>query len=109
MAIEGAPQQSTLSLTEVRGNLREVVDGIVRTGGEVIITRRGKPLAALIAFDDYESLIETVDILSDNDTMAAIAEGEADFGAGNASRYIEQHGEWFHDQEGRQADKKGDA
>ncbi len=41
--------------------------------------------------------------------MAAIAEGEADFGAGNASRYIEQHGEWFHDQESRQADKKGDA
>ena len=82
MATEGAPQPSTLSLTEVRGNLREVVDGIVRTGGEVIITRRGKPLAALIAFDDYESLIETVDILSDDDTMAAIAEGEADFGAG---------------------------
>lgn len=42
----------------------------------------------------------------DDDTMAAIAESEADFAAGKASRYIEQHGEWFHDQEGRQSDKK---
>ena len=86
VAIDSAPPSSTLSLTDVRGNLREVVDSVVHTGGEVIITRHGKPVAVLLAFDEYESLIETVNILSDDDTMAAIAESEADFAAGSYSR-----------------------
>ena len=86
MAIDSAPPSSSLSLTDVRGNLREVVDGVVRTGGEVTITRHGKPVAVLLAFDEYESLIETINILSDDDTVAAIAESEADFAAGNFLR-----------------------
>ena len=36
--------------------------------------------------DEYESLVETVDILSDDEAMAAIAESEAEFAAGNFSR-----------------------
>ena len=86
VAIDRSSQSSALSLTDVRGNLREVVDGVV-SGGEVIITKHGKPVAVLLAFDEYESLIETVNILSDDDTMAAIAESEADFAAGNFSRF----------------------
>ena len=86
VAIDKAPPSSTLSLTDLRGNLREVVDEVVRTGGEVIITRHGQPVAVLLAHDEYESLIETVNILSDDETMAAIAESEADFAAGNFLR-----------------------
>lgn len=77
---------STMSLTDMRGNMREVVDEVVRTGGGVVITRHGKPVAVLLAHDEYESLIETVNILSDEDTMAAIAESEAEFANGNFSR-----------------------
>ena len=40
----------------------------------------------LLAHDEYESLIETVNILSDDETMAAIAESEAEFAAGNFLR-----------------------
>ena len=77
---------STSSLTEVRGNLSEVIDEVVRTGGEIVITKHGKPVAVLLAHDEYESLIETVNILSDDETMAAIADSEADFAAGSFSR-----------------------
>ena len=35
VAIDDAPPSSTLTLTDVRGNLREALDGVVRTGGEV--------------------------------------------------------------------------
>ena len=86
VARDNAPPPSMLSLTDVRGNLREVVDEIVRTGGEVTITRHGKPVAVLLAHDEYESLVETVNILSDDETMAAIAQSEAEFAAGNFSR-----------------------
>ena len=85
-AIDNAPPSATLSLTEVRGNLREVVDQVVRTSGEVVITRHGKPVAVLLAHNEYESLIETVNILSDDEAMAAIAESEADFAAHNFFR-----------------------
>ena len=86
MMIDNAPPSSTWSLTEVRGSLSEVIDEVVRTGGEVVITKHGKPVAVLLAHDEYESLVETVNILSDDETMVAIAEGEADFAAGSFVR-----------------------
>ena len=35
--------------------------------------------------EEYESLIETLNILADSDTVAAIAEAEADLAAGDSS------------------------
>jgi prevent-host-death family protein len=69
---------NTAPLTEVRDKLREVVDTVVETGTEFVITRHGKPVAVVLSHDEYESLVESLNILSDSDTMAAIAEGESD-------------------------------
>ena len=69
---------NTAPLTEVRDNLREVVDTVVSTGSEFVITRHGKPVAVILGIDEYESLVETLNILSDEDTMAAISEGESE-------------------------------
>ncbi|HSH59626.1 MAG TPA: type II toxin-antitoxin system Phd/YefM family antitoxin [Acidimicrobiales bacterium] len=71
---------STSSLTDARTNFSEIVDHVVSTGGEWTVTRHGRPVAVVIAFDEYESMIETLNILSDVDTMDAIVEGEADLG-----------------------------
>ena len=73
---------NTAPLTEVRDNLREVVDTVVETGTEFIITRHGKPVAVVLGYDEYESLVETLNILSDEDTMASIREGEAELTEG---------------------------
>ncbi|MGC4850339.1 type II toxin-antitoxin system Phd/YefM family antitoxin [Micromonospora sp. DT15] len=73
---------NTAPLTEVRDNLREVVDTVVETGTEFIITRHGKPVAVVLGYDEYESLVETLNILSDDDTMASIREGEAELAEG---------------------------
>jgi prevent-host-death family protein len=69
---------NTAPLTEVRDRLREIVDEVVATGEYYVITRHGRPLAVVLAHDEYESLIETLNILSDDDAMGAIAEGEAE-------------------------------
>lgn len=71
---------STSSLTDARTNFSEIVDHVVSTGDEWTVTRHGRPVAVVIAFDEYESMIETLNILSDADTMDAIAEGQADLG-----------------------------
>jgi len=43
--------------------------------GAVAVTRRGKPVLALMSWEMYESLIETMEILGDEKTMAAFRQG----------------------------------
>jgi prevent-host-death family protein len=64
--------------TEVRDKLRDILDDVVATGNQYTITRHGKPVAVIVSNDEYESLIETLNILSDSDAMDAIAEGESE-------------------------------
>ena len=74
---------STSPLTEVRDNLSEIIESVMATGEEWVITKHGRPVAVILSHDEYESLIETVNILSDSDALDAIGEGLADLdGAG---------------------------
>ena len=70
------------SLTKARERFSELVDEVAATGAELIITKHGRSVAVLIAYDEYESLVETVNILSDPDTMAGVEEAESDIEAG---------------------------
>lgn len=69
-------------LSEARERLSEIVDDVAKTGGEFLITKHGRPMAILVSNDEYESLIETLNILSDTDAMFAIAEAENDLANG---------------------------
>ena len=70
-------------LTEARNRLSEIVDEIVSTGSAFVITKHGRPAAVLIGYDEYESLLETLNILSDPETMDALADAESDLAVGN--------------------------
>ncbi|MBU1227414.1 MAG: type II toxin-antitoxin system Phd/YefM family antitoxin [Actinobacteria bacterium] len=76
---------TTAPLTEARDRLSEIIDDVVTRGAEWTITRHGRPVAVLIGHDEYEALIESLNILSDDDAMAAIAEAEADLAEGRIS------------------------
>ena len=76
---------ATASLTEIRDSLSEILDEVVTTGTEWTITRHGRPIAVIVGADEYESLIETLNILSDADTVAALEEAEADLAEGRVS------------------------
>ena len=41
----------------------------------VAVTRRGKPVLALMTWDLYESIVETLEIMGDEDLMAALRKG----------------------------------
>lgn len=68
---------NTAPFTEVRDRLREILDDVVTTGDQYTITRHGRPVAVIVSAEEYDSLIETLNILSDRDAMEAIAEGES--------------------------------
>ena len=78
-----SPSSNTAPLTDARSRLSEIVDEVESTGAEFVITKHGRPAAVIVGHEDYESLIETLNIIADSDTMAAIAEAEADLAAGD--------------------------
>ena len=68
----------TTSLADAKNRLSELVAAVQGTWERVTITKNGRPAAVLIAPDDLESLLETLEIFSDPEAMAAIREAQTD-------------------------------
>lgn len=73
---------TTLPLAEVRANLSKLVDEAVRTHARVEVTRQGRRAAVILSAEDYDSIMETLAILSDQELMREVraAEVEAERG-----------------------------
>lgn len=65
-------------LTEARDRLSEIVDQAAASSDVFTITKHGRPMAVVLGYDEYESLIETLNVLADEDTMAAISEARSE-------------------------------
>jgi len=63
---------------EFRTKLSELLSDVADRRDHVLVTRNGKPAAALVPIDEYEALEETAEILSDSATLAAIEAGVAE-------------------------------
>lgn len=63
---------NTITLKELRPGLPEVIKKIDARLDRYIVTKRGKPIAVMIGPDDYEGLLETIEILSDKETVKRI-------------------------------------
>lgn len=68
---------TTLPIAEVRANLSKLVEEAERTHQRVEVTKNGRRAAVLMSADDYDSLMETLDILGDVATMADLREAES--------------------------------
>jgi antitoxin YefM len=65
----------TLPLAQVKANLSRLVDQVVETDEEIVITRNGRPAAVLVSPDEYEGWKETQAVRSDPELMAEIQRG----------------------------------
>ncbi|WP_454293272.1 type II toxin-antitoxin system Phd/YefM family antitoxin [Salana multivorans] len=63
---------TTLPLAEARANLSRLVESAVATHERFEITRNGTRVAVLASAEDFDALLETLDILSDADEVAAV-------------------------------------
>ena len=73
---------STAPFAPLPESFTEIVEDIRKTGNEYTIIENGRPVAAMVDYKTHESLWETVNILSDPDTMRAIEQAEEDIAAG---------------------------
>ena len=71
-----------MSISDAKARLLEVLRRIEEQHGKVVITKNGIPRAVLLAYDDFEGLLETIDILSDSRTVNGIKKGLRDVKAG---------------------------
>lgn len=49
---------TTISTGEMRNRIGDILARIRYTGEHIVIQRRGKPVAAIISFEEYQQLIE---------------------------------------------------
>jgi prevent-host-death family protein len=67
-----------LSVSKVKAKLLDFVRKVHEEGRAYILTRDGEPVSALIPIEDYESFLETMDVLEDGKTMKKLAAALAD-------------------------------
>lgn len=65
----------TVPLSEAKTHLARLLAEVEELGEQVVITRSGRPAGVLLAYDEYEGLLETLDLLADPDLSAAIRMG----------------------------------
>jgi prevent-host-death family protein len=73
---------NTISVRELRPNLSKIMENIHQKFDRYIVTKHGKPEIIMLSVEDYEGLIETLEIEADDELMKAIDEGEREIKEG---------------------------
>ena len=61
-----------LTITKARDMLMQLPDALAKSNEAIPLTRRGQPVMALMAWDLFETIQETLEILSDEELMVAL-------------------------------------
>ena len=84
---------NTVSATNARIKLYDLLEDVDKLSKRVIITSHGKTKAVLVNADELESLEETLEVLRDKDAMASIEKSKKDIKAGRIYSFKEVTGE----------------
>ena len=71
-----------LPMTEARHELTSLPERLSERHETVAVTRRGKPVLAILPWEEYEALVETLEILGDDKLLASLRQGLKDAEAG---------------------------
>lgn len=72
----------TIPLSEAKAHLSEIISDVVKTHDVFAISRGGIPSGVIMSVQEYESLIETLEILADPELMKSIRQSAKDKKAG---------------------------
>ena len=73
----------TATYTDLRSNLKEYLDRVVKDSDSVIVNRGGGSAVVIMSLEEYESMVETAYIMSQPDLVDAIRQGDEDVKSGN--------------------------
>jgi prevent-host-death family protein len=73
---------TVMSVSEAKKHLLQLVRDAQEQGKVYSLTRKGSPAAVLMSEDEYRSVKETLEVLSDPQELKGILAGRADIVAG---------------------------
>ena len=71
-----------LPLSEVKARLSDIADEVDQTHERVYVTRDGRDFVVLVSKADLDSLEATLELLSDPEAMARLAQAQREISAG---------------------------
>ncbi len=74
--------ENTYSISEIREKITHLPEQFEREPGAVTVTRHGKPVMAILPWELYESIMETLEIMGDAELMAAFRQGVQEMAEG---------------------------
>ncbi len=73
-----AAMAKTVPVRDFRNNLGQLLSAVADRRDHIVVTRNGRPAAALVPIDEYEALEETAEVVSDPDALTALEAGLAE-------------------------------
>lgn len=59
-------------ITKAKNKLLEIIRQVEKDDSTIAVTKNGVPAAVILSMEKFEGLIETLDILSDEETMKSL-------------------------------------
>ncbi len=80
---------SVISLADARSKFSQLIESASKTHERFEITKNGERVALLIGADDFDSLLETLEILADREQTKDILEGMRELQEGKSANQEE--------------------
>ncbi len=83
----------TISLKEARNRFSKIVDKVDRLSDRYVVTKNGKPKAVVMSAEEFESWVETLELMSNPKAVKALERGLKEAKAGKFRSFKEALGE----------------
>lgn len=81
--------QKILPVTKVKRELLDILKAMDKEYATITMTRNGEPVGIMMPPDRYESLLETIEILSNKNVLRDLKASRKDFKSGNVYTHDE--------------------
>ena len=81
--------QKILPVTKVKRELLDILKSMEEEYATITMTRNGEPVGVMMTPERYESLLETIEILSDKNILRALKTSQKDFKSGKVYSHKE--------------------
>ena len=90
--------KTTISISEARKKIFDIAEEVQRPGSYYTFTENGKPKVVLMSAEEFESWVETMEILSDPKAMKRIEQAEKELKRGDYVSWTDFKKGWGHTQ-----------
>lgn len=81
--------KNTLPISEARKRIFEIAEEVQKPDNYYTLTEKGRPKAVIMSAEQFDSIIETIDILSDPDVLENIKKAEDEYKNGEYQTWEE--------------------